>query len=132
MRQRALAEAEVQLAGIAFGIGDVFLQRCRRARRRHQYQGRAADRHDRREVLDRIVGEAVGDELRNYVGRRVAVEKRIAIRISLHHRFEPNRGTAAWPIVPPPPGVRVATTAPAQLPARPRHWATPVYRAAPP
>ncbi len=98
--QRALPITEVQRAGICFCIGDELLQRIgREGRRNHQHERRAADCHDRNEVLDRIIGETAGDKLRDHVGRSVRVEQGVAIGLRRHDRFQTNRCTATRTVV---------------------------------
>ncbi len=96
LRQRALAEAEVELARIGLGIGDELGERLgRHVGRDHQHQAAARDRRDRHEVLQRIVGQRLVDQRRDEMRRAVGDEQSIAIRLGAHHGFHADGGAAA-------------------------------------
>ena len=70
----------VDLAGPLLHVGDEFLERLHRQRRiDDQHAGLAADERDRREVLDRIVGELRVERRADRVGLR-REQQRVAVR----------------------------------------------------
>ena len=85
VRQRALPETHIELARIGLGVGNEFGERFDRQRRRHhEHQRCAADRDNRRKILDRVVGEALADDLREDMRGRVGKQESVAVGLCAH------------------------------------------------
>ena len=86
--------AEIELAGIGFGIGDELRNGHDRKRRiYHQHMGHAHDAGDRLDVADEIEGKLLIERVIDRVGGN-DLEQRIAVRWGLNDRLGSEIATA--------------------------------------
>ena len=94
------AGAVIQRAGRGLGLGDQLLHRLRPGLAGHRQHRHGLGRGgDRREIVDRIVGQRLVEVLVHHQRGVDRHQQRVAVRRGFRHLLRPDHGVAAGPVV---------------------------------